>query len=262
MKSMPNIIEIEHANVQRDGKLILKDVSLSVEEGERIAILGPNGAGKSTLVDVIARKSYPLALDEYKNKIFGAERWIIKDLRPLIGHVSPSEESFFSTRYPVREIVASGISSSLGFDFHHVITEELWKRADEELLKVGMLDKKSNIMNTLSSGEKRRVLLARAAINKPPLLLLDEASSGLDFPSRADLRAVISSYAEKGRTMLMVTHELSEIIKEVDRVILMQDGKIVRDGRKEELLQSDILSDLYRRHVEVVEKEGVYTAFC
>jgi len=262
MKSMPNIIEIEHANVQRDGKLILQDVSLTVEEGERIAILGPNGAGKSTLIDVIARKTYPLALDEYKNRIFGIDRWIIKDLRPLIGHVSPNEESFFSTRYPVREIVASGISSSLGFDFHHAVTDELWKKADEELLKVGMLDKKNNIMNTLSSGEKRRVLLARAAINNPPLLLLDEASCGLDFPSRADLRAVISAYAEKGRTILMVTHELSEIIKEVDRVLLMQDGKIVSDGKKEELLKSDILSDLYRRHVEVVEKDGVYSAFC
>ena len=125
-----------------------------------------------------------------------------------------------------------------------------------------MLDKKNNIMNTLSSGEKRRVLLARAAINNPPLLLLDEASCGLDFPSRADLRAVISAYAEKGRTMLMVTHELSEIIKEVDRVLLMQDGKIVSDGKKKELLKSDILSDLYRRHVEVVEKDGVYSAFC
>lgn len=76
MKSMPNIIEIEHANVQRDGKLILQDVSLTVEEGERIAILGPNGAGKSTLIDVIARKTYPLALDEYKNRIFGIDRWI------------------------------------------------------------------------------------------------------------------------------------------------------------------------------------------
>lgn len=259
---MSNIIEIEHANVQRDGKLILKDVSLSVEEGERIAILGPNGAGKSTLIDVIARKTYPLALDEYKNRIFGSEMWIIKNLRPLIGHVSPSEESFFSTTYPVREIVASGISSSLGFDFHHIITDDLWNRADEELLKVGMLDKKNNMMNTLSSGEKRRVLLARAAITNPPLLLLDEASNGLDFPSRADLRAVISTYAENGRTILMVTHELSEIIKEVKRVILMQDGKIVSDGKKEELLKSNILSDLYNRHVEVVEKDGVYTAFC
>ena len=259
---MPNIIEISHASVRRDGKLILDDCSLNIKEGERVAIIGPNGAGKSTLIDVIARKTYPLALDEYKNRIFGEERWIIKELRPLIGHVSSSEENFCSTTYPVREIVASGLYSSLGFDFHHVVTDDIWKRADEELEKVGMLSKKHNQMNTLSSGEKRRVLLARAAITNPPLLLLDEATSGLDFPSRADLRNVISEYARDGRTIIMVTHELSEIIQEVDRVILMKDGKIVRDGKKSELLKSDILSSLYSRHVEGVEKDGIYNAFC
>ena len=125
-----------------------------------------------------------------------------------------------------------------------------------------MLEKRDRIMTTLSTGEKRRIILARAAINNPPLLLLDEASNGLDFPSRADLRKVISSYADDGRTIIMVTHELSEIIKEVDRILLMRDGEIVMDGKKKDCLRSDILSDLYKRHVEVAEKDGIYTAFC
>lgn len=259
---MDNIIEIKHASVRRDDRYILNDVSLSVKIGERIAVLGPNGAGKSTLISVIARKTYPLALEEYSNSIFGEERWIIQSLKPLIGLVSPAEDDFLSTTYPAREIVASGIFSSLGFDFHHEISDEIWKKADHELKKVGMLEKRDRIMTTLSTGEKRRIILARAAINNPPLLLLDEASNGLDFPSRADLRKVISSYADDGRTIIMVTHELSEIIKEVDRILLMRDGEIVMDGKKKDCLRSDILSDLYKRHVEVAEKDGIYTAFC
>ena len=236
---------IEHASVRRDGKYILEDVSLHADMGEHIAIIGPNGAGKSTLIDVIARRTYPLALDEYRSSILGEERWMIQDLK-----------------IPAREIVASGLYSSLGFDFHHAVKDEDWVKADRELEKTGMLMKKDRTMNTLSTGEKRRVLLARAAITEPEILLLDEASSGLDFPSRADLRGTIESYATGDRTIVMVTHELSEILPSINRVILMKNGKIAADGKKEDLIRSDILSDLYGRKVSVAEKDGIFTAFC
>ena len=260
--NMENAVEIKHAYVRRDERYILEDASLKISTGERIAIIGPNGAGKSTLIDVIARRTYPLARDDYKNIIFGKERWIIQELRPLIGLVSPSYDSFFATKYSVREIVASGISSSLGFDFHHNISDDVWEKADIEIAKAGVQYLSKRPMDTLSTGEKKRVMLARAAITSPPLLLLDEASNGLDFPSRADLRSVISKYATDGRTIVMVTHELNEIIPEVSRVILMKNGKIVFDGNKKDALEKDRLSSLYERTVEVVEKDGIYSAFC
>ena len=253
---------IEHASVRRDGKLILSDVSIRAEMGERIAIIGPNGAGKSTLIDVIDRRVYPLALDEYRSSLFGEERWIVSDLRKRIGHVSPGQDEFFRTTYTALEIVASGLHASLGFDFHHVIGEEDWEKAEEELAKAGMLEKKDRAMNTLSTGEMRRVLLARAAITSPDMLLLDEASSGLDFPARASLRDTISSYATGSRTIVMVTHELSEIIPAIDRIILMKDGRIEMEGKKEDTLREDILSDLYSAKVHVAEADGIYTAFC
>ena len=259
---MSKIIEIEHATVRRDGRIILDDVSISIEKGERIALIGPNGAGKSTLVDVISRRTYPLAKDEYRNAIFGQERWIIQDLKPLLGIVSPSYDEFFITTYTVREIVASGLFSSLGFDFHHIVGDEVWEKADKALEKAGLSSLSKRMMNTLSTGEKRRVLLARAAITEPEIMLLDEASNGLDFPSRAELRKTISGYATEGRTLIMVTHELAEIIPEVDRVLLMKDGKIAFDGKKEDLLTSEILSDVYGIPVNVASKDGIYTAFC
>ena len=253
---------IENATVRRDGKEILSSVSISAELGEHIAIIGPNGAGKSTLLGVIARKIYPLALDEYRSEILGEERWMIQDLKKRISLVSPQEDIFYTSAYSAREIVASGLHASLGFDFHHTVAPEDWERADSELRKTGMYEKRNRTMNTLSTGEKRRVLLARAAITEPDILLLDEASTGLDFPSRADLRDTISDYATDRRTIVMVTHELSEILPSISRIILMKDGRIVRDGRKEECITEPMLSELFGRNVHVALSDGIYTAFC
>ncbi len=258
---MSQIVRIEHANVRRDGKMILKDASLSLNEGEHIAIVGPNGAGKSTLLDVISRNIYPLALDEYKSLLFGEEKWMRTELEKLIGTVSERNATFLNTSYNVREIVCSGLYSSLGFDFHHQIKKEDWLLADEELKRVGLYEKRDRIMNTLSSGEKRRIMLARVNINKPKLLLLDEASSALDFPSRAALRRLISTYTEKS-TIIMVTHELSEILPEIKRVLLMKEGKIVMDGKKEEVLTEENLSALFFDHVHVSRSGDIYTAYC
>ena len=261
MESM-EAFRIEHASVRRDGKYILSDVSLSLELGSNIAIIGPNGAGKSTIVDVITRSTYPLCLDEYRSSVLGSERWLIHELRKRISIVSQASEQFFNTTYTAREITASGLYASLGFDFHHRIDDQTWKKADEELGKVGMLEKAGRAMNSLSTGEKRRVLLARAAITKPSLLFLDEASNGLDFPARADLRETIRTFASPERSIVMVTHELAEIIPEIDRIILMKDGRIVKDGSKEECLRGDVLSDLYGRDVTVVCRDGIYSSFC
>ena len=253
---------IENATVRRDGKKILSSVSIRARMGEHIAVIGPNGAGKSTLLGVIARRIYPLALDEYRSEILGEERWMIQDLKKRISFVSPQEDIFYTSSYTAREIVASGLHASLGFDFHHSVSPEDWEKADKELMKTGMYEKRDRTMNTLSTGEKRRVLLARAAITEPDILLLDEASSGLDFPSRADLRDTIADYATGNRTIVMVTHELSEILPSIRRIILMKDGAIVMDGRKEDCLTEAVLSELFERKVHVAVSDGIYTAFC
>lgn len=258
---MKNILTLEHAYVRREGRYILTDACLKIEKGGHTAIIGPNGAGKSTLIDVISRNIYPLAKDEYVNEVFGERRWIASDLKKLIGVVSERNANFLDTNYTVREIVCSALFSSLGFDFHHKVGKEDWEKADEEIRRVGLENRADRPMSTLSSGEKRRAMLARTNMTNPPLLLLDEASSALDFPSRADLRDLISSYA-KDRTIVMVTHELSEIIPEIDRVLLMKDSRIVMDGKKEEVLTEANLCELYGRKVFLSVNDGIYTAWC
>ncbi|MDD7008165.1 MAG: ATP-binding cassette domain-containing protein [Spirochaetales bacterium] len=257
-----NVIELRHASVRRDGEYILKDVSLTVEEGEKIAIIGPNGAGKSTLINVIARNTYPLRTDDYSLALFGEERWRVEQLKKKIGIVNHTLSWYTNTTYTVFDIVLSGLYAAIGLDFHHVVSEDDKERCSAELRRVGIWHLRDNAMNTLSSGERSRALLARAAITDPPLMLLDEASNALDFPSRSDLRRTISAYATEGKTILLVTHELAEIIPEIDRIIVMKDGCIFADGRKEEILTETLLSEVYGQRIYVDSRDGLYSAWC
>ncbi len=257
-----NIIELKHASVRRDGEYILKDVSLSVKEGEKIAIIGPNGAGKSTLINVISRNTYPLRTDDYSLALFGEERWRIEELKKKIGIVNHTLSWYVNTTYTVFDIVISGLYAAIGLDFHHVVSNEDKLRCEAELKRVGIWHLKDKAMNTLSSGERSRALLARAAITDPPLMLLDEAANALDFPSRSDLRRTISSYAVEGKTIILVTHELSEIIPEIDRIIVMKDGSVFADGKKEDVLTEELLSEAYGQKIYVDSRDGLYSAWC
>ena len=256
------IIKIEHATVRREGKDILSDVSLSVHEGENIAIIGPNGAGKSTLVNVISKDVHPLAKDEFSLTIFGKSRWQIMEMRKKMGIVSQALAWYCNTTYTAEEIVISGLYAAIGLDFHHIVTAEDREKAKREMERSKIWHLKDKYMNTLSSGERERVLIARAAVNDPQLLLLDEASTALDFPSRAKLRRIISSYAQNGKNIIMVTHELSEIIREINRVIVMKDGRIYADGKKEEILNEKLLSEVYGEKIYIDSRNGLYNAWC
>jgi len=256
------IIRLEHATVRRGSAHILDDVSLTLRHGEHAAIIGPNGAGKSTLMNVISRDCHPLAKDDYHLYLFGREKWLQLELKKHIGIVSQSLSSWCSTSYSAEEIVVSGLYSAIGLDFHHTVKDEDYEKAWHEMERVGIMVLKDKPMMTLSSGEKERVLLARAAVTDPELLLLDEASIALDFPSRADLRKSIRSYASEGKTILMVTHEASEIIPEINRVIILKDGRIFKDGTKEECLTGDVLSEVYGTKVYVDRHDGLYNVWC
>lgn len=256
------ILEVEHASVRRGGKYILRDVSFALEQGGHTAIIGPNGAGKSTLVNVLCKNVHPLASDDYRYILFGRNRWAVSETRKLLGHVSQAETMLVDTTYTVFEIVVSALYSAIGLDFHITPTDEDIARAEKEIEKVGLSRLRDKSINTLSSGEKARALIARSAVNNPPVMLLDEAGNALDFPGRADFREAISLYAKEGRTIVMVTHELSEIIGEVGRVVVMKDGQIVADGKKEEILDETLLSQVYGKNVYIDRRNGLYQAWC
>lgn len=257
-----SIIDIRHATVSRSGHIILDDVSLCVEEHQHIAIIGANGAGKSTLAGVMSMGVHPLYRDNFSRILFGQRKWHIQDLRKKLGMVSQPLQNLCSTTYTVTEIVISGIFSSIGLDFSHHVSQEHILQATRIMDDFNIIHLKDKNMNTLSSGEARRALLVRACINDPSLLILDEAVTSLDFPSRAQYRATLKSLADKGKTLVLITHELSEIIEEIGRVIIMKDGRIIAEGPKEELLTEEILAEAYGRRVYVDRRDGLYSAWC
>ncbi len=259
---MDEVIRLEHATVRRQGNAILDDVSLTVRKNEHVAIIGPNGAGKSTLVQVISEEIHPLYQEQTKRILFGKDRWQVLELRKHLGIVSQSIQFLCNSSYKAWEIAISGFFSSIGLDFHHHITEEQLLVVEEVMTRYEVWHLKDKQMNRLSSGEARRVLLCRASVHNPDVVLLDEAVSNLDFPSRHQYRNTLQKLNDEGKTIILVTHELSEIIPSINRIVVMQQGKIVADGEKSEILRENILSQVYGTKVFVDEREGLFTAWC
>lgn len=255
-------VDLQHITVRRSLRPILDDVSLSIDTHEHVAIIGANGAGKSTLVQVMSQEVHPLQTPQTKRLIFGKERWSVLELRKKMGIVSAALQYMCTTTYPVYHIVLSGFFSSIGLDFHHQVTDEMRERALIALEKQYILHLKEKSMHTLSSGEARRALLARATVHDPEVMLLDEAVSNLDLPAKRAYRHSLEQFAQEGKTLILVTHDISEIISPIQRVIVLQDGKVIADGDKKEILNEQLLTKAYKTPVFVSQRDGRYNAWC
>lgn len=256
------IVSLRNITVRRSGKPIINSLSLDIFPHEHVAIIGANGAGKSTLVQVMSEEVHPLWAPDSKRLLFGQERWRVLELRKRMGIVSQSLQYMCNTTFTVRHIVLSGFFSSIGLDFHHQVTDDMVGKADRCLKDQGVLHLAQKSMRTLSSGEARRVLLARAVVHDPEVMLLDEAVSNLDLPAKRMYRDSLEGFIRDKRTLILVTHDLSEIIEAIGRVVVMKDGQIIADGSKEEVLTEEILSNAYGTRVFVSEREGRFNAWC
>lgn len=259
---MDKLIEIKNASVRRNNKYILENVSFEIKKGEHTAILGPNGSGKSTLLNICSMEIHPLWSEKLFVNRFNKENISKDELRKHIGLVSQTIFQMCNTSYLVKDVVTSGIFSSIGIDFHHKINEDNINKTTISLENNYCFHLKDKRMNTLSTGEAQRVLLARALVHNPKLLLLDEAASGLDFPSRSHYRNALENAIKQDKTIVMITHELSQILPQINNIILMKNGKIYKQGNKEELLCEEVLSNLYDQKVYVAKKNGIYSAWC
>src|SRR3954454_19226788 len=255
------LIELENVSVQRGDNLVLNDVTLSVAQGEHVAILGPNGSGKSTLIKLIARELYPrLKPEPWSLRILGRDRWNLFELRNHLGIVSNDWMQMCTRDYSGYEIVLSGFFGSVGIWPNHEVSEEMQRKAKEviELLEIGHLAERNT--NEMSSGEARRILIARALVHDPQALVLDEPSTSLDLHATHELREALRRLARRGISIVMVTHHLPDIIPEIERVVLIKDGRIYLDGPKCEALTAPVLSGLFGLEVEVFERAGYYLA--
>jgi len=252
----PNqFLELRQVNVARGDRVVLQEVNLTIRTGEHVAILGPNGCGKSTLILAMSCQIYPIVLPGMKVRIFGRERWDLTQLRQHFGVVGtdlPGERTAVTTG--LNAVVAGFFSASTLWPNLHV-TEEMRVRAVEALERMEALHLAQQLVGEMSAGEKRRIVIARALVHRPKQLLLDEPSNALDLAAQRELRETMRRLAAEGTGLVLVTHHLGDILPEIERIILMRDGRIVGDGPREELLTEDRLSELFHAPVRIGRDE-------
>jgi len=261
------ILELTDATVVKDDRPVLHRLSLTIRDGEHTAILGPNGAGKSLLIGLLTHVERPLARDggHPPVRVFGRDDWDIFELRRLLGVVSASLHVQFvagNTEGRIRAdaAVLSAFLASYGVLRYGEITTAMRDRAAAALETVGVAHLSSRFLDELSSGEARRVMLARVLVTEPRALVLDEPTTGLDLAARHAFMERVRAVARQGTTVILVTHYLEEIIPEIERVVLLRAGRIAGDGAKAEMLASARLSELFDLPVAVDRADGYHYA--
>jgi len=266
-------LELSHASVVLGGARVLDNLTLSIGVGEHTAILGPNGAGKSTLMRLLTLQQYPLmerggfsrAADDDPPpiRLFGRDRWNVFELRSQMGIVSADLHDRFvhgnsNGVLTAVDAVSSGFFATHGVFAHQHVTDDMRARALEALDRVGAAALATRTLDTLSTGEARRVLIARALVHAPKVLVLDEPTRGLDLVARHTFMERVRDVAGQGTTILLVTHYVEEVIPEIDRVVLLERGRIAFDGTKKEGLMGDRLSQVFSAPLVVHEANGYY----
>lgn len=256
-------LNMRRVNVARGGKVVLKDLNLQIATGEHLAILGPNGCGKSTLLQTLTCESYPVFHPETRMTVFGRERWDVQELRRHLGVVGSELPGGRTARTKGLDAVISGFFSSSTIWPSFEVTEEMRDSGMEALERLEAVHLRDRLVGHMSAGEARRVMIARALVHKPEMLLLDEPSNALDLGAQRELREILRGLAcdssgHHPTGIIIVTHLLADILPEIDRVIMMRDGRIAGDGTKRALLTTGKLEELFGVKVDLVERGGYW----
>jgi len=261
--SDPKLIEIRNATIWRGSTCVFENLSLDIAQHERVAILGPNGSGKSTLLMTINRQLYPASLPDSSVRILGKDKWNVWELRKRIGVVSNDLHLRYTPTTSALAVVVSGFHSSIGVhgNLADRVTADQVESAMSTMTELGIESLCKTPLKKMSSGQQRRCILGRALVHDPATLILDEPTSGLDFAASFDYLSRIRRLARDGRNIVIVTHHLNEIPPKVDRVILLQEGRVAADGEKASVLTSEKLSAVYETPIRVAEVDGYYLAY-
>jgi iron complex transport system ATP-binding protein len=254
------VLDIQHATVYRGDNRVFSDFSFALHKGEHAAIVGPNGAGKSTLLRLLSGEVHPVPLDETCVSLFGEERWNVWDVRKQLGMVSHDLQRDYLICAESVNVILSGFYASNDTYDHQTFSQSQIARAHEVMRELGIGSLAGRTFGQLSTGEQRRFLLGRALVHDPSVLVLDEPTSGLDLKACFQYLDLLRAQIRKGKTVLLVTHHLHEIPPEIERVVLLEEGKIVADGPKADLLTAANLSRLFDRPVTLVQANGWYQA--
>lgn len=253
-------LELEQVEAWLGPRPVFTNLSLELRLGEHAVVLGPNGSGKSSLIKLLSRELYPVVKPGSRLRIFGDSTVNLWALRSRIGLVSADLETTHGAArggtVPAEQVVLSGCFGSVGIGRSQVASAGQRQRVVELMQELGLAPLRQRPYRELSDGQRRRLLLARALVHDPELLVLDEPTNGLDLGARRQLLDSLRRLARAGTTLLLVTHQIEAIIPEVSRCLLLRDGALVADGPAEELLRDQPLSALFQTPLRVVEAGG------
>ena len=262
---MEPVLELKNATLVRGRTRVLDGVSLTIQQGEHTVILGPNGAGKTSLIRMLMLEDRPRvsANGTAPMRIFGRETWDIEDLRKRLGVVTSDLDAAFGLgtsggRVKGLDVAISGFFGSHGVFSHHDVTADMWEQARDALARVEAPHLAGKLLNEMSAGERRRVLIARALVTRPDALVLDEPTTGLDFVARFRFMQTVRRLANEGTTIILVTHHVDEIVPEISRVILLREGRIAYDGSPAEVLTPERLTETFGAPMTVERSDGYY----
>lgn len=246
------VLQLEEVTWQRQGQSILKGINWQVQEGEHWAVLGLNGSGKTSTLNIITGYAYPTsgAVKVLDTKFGEAS---LPKLREEIGYVSSALDRFGSTfnKQRVKQIILSGKFSTVGLYNQQEITDTDRQLAQSILQQLRIDYLSDQPYSTLSQGEKRRVLIGRALMNGPRLMILDEPCSGLDILAREELLQQMDSIVNQHCHLIYVTHHIEEITPAITHILLLRDGKVVTSGPKKQVLTSENLTKTFKVKVKV-----------
>tara|TARA_Y100001933_G_scaffold106749_1_gene107022 strand:- start:276 stop:1058 length:783 start_codon:yes stop_codon:yes gene_type:complete len=230
---------------------VIKNLSLKIFDNERIVILGPNGSGKSSIVDLINRNIYPLVKKNSYFRIFNEELIDIWKVRKYISTVNNEIKLRINKDLKVKDILLSGLYGSFCKISNPQKEDKI--KVDELIERMFLNDIANKRFGYLSDGEKQISIIARAIINDPKVLILDEPSVNLDLKSRIFLIKKIQNLSQLGINILCITHDISFITKDYNRLIFLKNRKIIRDGKPIELMKSDYINELFDINIKLIE---------
>jgi iron complex transport system ATP-binding protein len=254
------VISMDGVSVRRGPTTLVRDVDWAVELDERWVVLGPNGAGKTTLLRIAAAELHP---SNGTVHVLGERlgRVDVFELRPRIGFCSAALANRVPGDEIVRDIVISAGYALLGRWREHYDTSDV-DRADRLLAALGMAALADRKFHTLSEGERKRALIARALMVDPELLLLDEPAAGLDLGGREDLVARLAELAldPDAPASVLVTHHVEEIPPGYTHGLLLRDGAVVAQGLLRDVITAENLSKTFGLPLRVHHEDGRYSA--
>ncbi|GMK38730.1 putative ABC transporter ATP-binding protein YlmA [Paenibacillus sp. CCS19] len=247
------MIHMQDITFIRGDRTILNGVNFHVQKGEQWVILGRNGSGKTTLLEFMNGYQFPSSgtVDVLGNRFGECD---VREVRKKIGYISQSLMEMLTLRDPVWEVVATGEYAFLRF--YQEIPAEVKEKALRLIDEVGLLHTAEQPLATLSQGERKKIMLARALMQDPKLLIMDEPCSGLDLFEREKLLVDLDNLRKRDITVIYVTHHIEEIMPLFTHVALVSGGRITAAGSKEEVLHPSVLSEAYELPIEVDWQHG------